>query len=87
MHVVREQTSLHVLTDFPRLKRENHSGDFWAPGYLIIWGSQPHPIEIIQRFIRQTRQQQGIQMDEWMNDLSLQCVSELIQRRYWIIME
>ena len=64
MHVVREQTSLHVLTDFPRLKRENHSGDFWAPGYLIIWGSQPHPIEIIQRFIRQTRQQQGIQMDE-----------------------
>ena len=59
MKVVREQTSIKLLTDFPHLKRENQSDDFWAPGYLIFWGSQPHPIEIIQRFIRQTRQQQG----------------------------
>ena len=60
MKVVREQTSLKILADFPGLKHENQSDDFWAPGYLIFWGSQPHPIEIIQRFIRQTRQQQGL---------------------------
>ena len=60
MKVVREQTSIKILGDFPGLKHENQSDDFWAPGYLIFWGSQPHPIEIIQRFIRQTRQQQGL---------------------------
>jgi len=59
MKVVREQTSTKLFTDFPQLKGENQSDDFWATGYLIFWGSQPHPIEIIQRFIRQTRQQQG----------------------------
>ena len=59
MKVVREQSSTKLFTDFPHLKRENQSDDFWATGYLIFWGSQPHPIEIIQRFIRQTRQQQG----------------------------
>lgn len=64
IRVIREKTSLKMFADFPRFKRENQSGDFWAPGYLIIWGLQPHPIEIIQRFIRQTRQQQGIRTDE-----------------------
>lgn len=60
MKVVREQTSIKLFGDFPGLKHENQLDDLWAPGYLIFWGSQPHPIEIIQRFIRQTRQQQGL---------------------------
>lgn len=64
MHVVRKQTSMQIFADSPRYKRENQSDDFWAPGYLIFWGSQPHPVEIIQRYIRQTRRQQGILMDE-----------------------
>lgn len=64
IQVVREKTSVQLFADFPHLKHENESNDFWAPGYLIFWGSQPHPIEIIQRFIRQTRQQQGIGIDE-----------------------
>ncbi len=64
MQVIREQTSLHVFADFPRFKRENASNDFWAPGYLIVWGSQPHPDEIIERYKRQTRQQQGLPIDE-----------------------
>jgi REP element-mobilizing transposase RayT len=64
MQVVRTQTSQQIFADFPRFKRENQSDDFWAPGYLIFWGSQPHPVEIIQRYIRQTRRQQGIPMDE-----------------------
>lgn len=64
MQVVRRQTTQHIFEDFPRFKRENSSDDFWAPGYLIFWGSQPHPVEIIQRYIRQTRKQQGILVDE-----------------------
>jgi REP element-mobilizing transposase RayT len=60
MQVIREQTSRHIFADFPRFKRENASDDFWAPGYLIVWGTQPHPTEIIQRYTRQTRQQQGL---------------------------
>lgn len=64
MHIVRTQTSLQIFSEFPRFKRENQSNDFWAPGYLIFWGSQPHPVEVIRRYIRQTRRQQGILMDE-----------------------
>jgi len=64
MHVVRKQTSIQIFAEFPHFKRENQSDDFWAPGYLIFWGAQPHPIEVIQRYIRQTRRQQGILMDE-----------------------
>ena len=64
MHVVRKQTSTQIFSEFPRLKRENQSDDFWAPGYLIFWGAQPHPVDVIQRYIRQTRRQQGILMDE-----------------------
>jgi len=64
IHAFRTQTSMQIFEEFPRFKRENLSDDFWAPGYLVYWGSQPHPVEIIKRFIRQTRKQQGIQMDE-----------------------
>jgi len=64
IHVVREQTSMQIFAEFPRIKRENQSDDFWAPGYLIFWGAQPHPVEVIQRYIRQTRRQQGILLDE-----------------------
>lgn len=64
MQVIREQTSRHILADFPRFMRKNLSNDFWAPGYLIFWGSQPHPMEIIQKFIHQTRQHQRDRLDE-----------------------
>jgi REP element-mobilizing transposase RayT len=64
MQVIREQTSRHIFADFPRFTPKNLSNDFWAPGYLIFWGSQPHPIEIIQRFIHQTRQHQMDRPDE-----------------------
>jgi len=59
MKAIRRQTSLYIFEDFPRIKRENVSNDFWAPGYLINFGAQPHSIEVIRGFIRQTRQQQG----------------------------
>jgi REP element-mobilizing transposase RayT len=60
MRIMRQQTSEKIFSDFVRLKRENPSGDFWAPGYLIMGGSQPHPPQLVRDYIRQTRQRQGL---------------------------
>jgi len=40
MRIVRQQTSDRIFAEFPRYKIENPSGDFWAPGYLIMGSSQ-----------------------------------------------
>lgn len=60
MRIIRQQTSDRIFSEFPRYKAENPSGDFWAPGYLIMGGSQPHPHKLVRDFIQQTRQRQGI---------------------------
>jgi REP element-mobilizing transposase RayT len=60
MRIMRQQTSEKVFHEFPRLKRDNPSGDFWAPGYLIMGGLQPHPAQLVKDYIKQTRQRQGI---------------------------
>jgi REP element-mobilizing transposase RayT/DNA-binding response OmpR family regulator len=64
MRVVRQQTSDRIFAEFVRLKKENPSNDFWAPGYLIMGGSQPHPQKLVRDFIRQTRQRQGLSGDK-----------------------
>ncbi len=61
MRVIRQQLSDKVFSAFPRLKRDNPSGDFWAPGYLIMGGAQPHPPQLVKDYIRQIRQRQGIE--------------------------
>ena len=60
MRIMRQQTSEKIFTEFPRLKKENPSGDFWAPGYLIMGGRQPHPPQLVKDYIKQIRQRQGI---------------------------
>ncbi|MEW5941095.1 MAG: IS200/IS605 family transposase, partial [Chloroflexota bacterium] len=60
MRIMRQQTSEKIFADFPRLKRENPSGDFWAPGYLIMGGTQPHPSQLVKDYIKQTRDRQGV---------------------------
>ena len=60
MRILRKHTSERIFEDFPRFKKENPSGDFWAPGYLIMGGSQPAPAQLIKDFIAQTRQRQGL---------------------------
>jgi REP element-mobilizing transposase RayT/ActR/RegA family two-component response regulator len=60
MRILRQQTSEKIFDEFPRFKKENPSGDFWAPGYLIMVGSQPAPAQLIKDFTAQTRQRQGI---------------------------
>jgi REP element-mobilizing transposase RayT len=61
IRTVRDQTSALIFEDFPHIRRENMSRDFWAPGYLVLVGTTLHPPEMIAEFIRLTRQQQGIQ--------------------------
>ncbi|MFA5873006.1 MAG: transposase [Anaerolineales bacterium] len=59
MRILRQHTSENIFAEFPRFKKDNPSGDFWAPGYLIMGGSQPPPAQLIKDFILQTRQRQG----------------------------
>jgi REP element-mobilizing transposase RayT len=59
MRIMRQQTSEKIFAEFPRMKNENPSGDFWAPGYLIMGGAQPHPQQLVKDYIKQTRQRQG----------------------------
>ena len=59
MRIMRQQTSDKIFSEILRLKKENPSGDFWAPGYLIMGGTQPHPAQLVRDYIRQTRQRQG----------------------------
>ncbi len=61
MRILRQQTSEKVFAEFTRLKKENPSGDFWAPGYLIMGGTQPHPPQLVKDYIKQIRQRQGIE--------------------------
>jgi REP element-mobilizing transposase RayT len=59
MRIMRQQTSEKIFTEFQRMKKENPSGDFWAPGYLIMGGTQPHPPQLVKDYIKQTRTRQG----------------------------
>ena len=59
MRIMRQQTSEKIFVEFPRMKKENPSGDFWAPGYLIMGGTQPHPPQLVKDYIKQTRSRQG----------------------------
>ncbi len=60
MRIIRQHTSEKIFADFPRFKKENPSGDFWAPGYLIMGGTNLPPQQLVKEFIAQTRQRQGI---------------------------
>ena len=59
MRIMRQQTSEKIFGDLPDYKKDNPFGDFWAPGYLIMGGSQPHPPQLVRDYIRQIRQRQG----------------------------
>jgi REP element-mobilizing transposase RayT len=63
IHMIREQTSKGILDEFRQFRDKGSKisvHDFWAPGYLVLVGGAPHPPEIIQEFIRLTREQQGL---------------------------
>ncbi len=58
---IRQRTSAHFYNQFPELAAGGQSRDFWAPGYLMMSGSQPLSPAIIREFIQRvhTRRQRG----------------------------
>jgi putative transposase len=56
---IRKLSSQYIFEDFPRLARENPSGDFWAPGYLVTNSIQPISGKVVRNFIQHTRNHQG----------------------------
>ncbi len=60
MRLMRMQTSERIFAEFSHLKKQNPSGDFWAPGYLIMGSNQPHPPQLVRNYILEVRRRQGI---------------------------
>ena len=60
MRTVRQHTSRRMFIEFPTMESDNPSGDFWAPGYLILGSTQPPPAHLVLDFIRNIRRRQGI---------------------------
>ncbi|MBI3159100.1 MAG: transposase [Chloroflexi bacterium] len=60
MRILRQHTSRRLFVEFPLFVESNPSGDFWAPGYLIMSGPQAPPPQLVKDFIKETRVRQGI---------------------------
>lgn len=60
INTIRKHTSERIFAEFPRFKVDNPSGEFWARGFIVQGGSQPHPQNLINDFINQTRRRQGL---------------------------
>ncbi len=60
IRAVRQILSQRLFDHFNWLALENPSGDFWAPGYLIISGTQLPSPRLVREFLIQTRRQQGL---------------------------
>ena len=56
---VRFHTSQRIFTAMTGLAQENPSGDFWAPGFIIISGTGVLPLETLRGFIMQVRGHQS----------------------------
>ncbi|NPV75583.1 MAG: response regulator [Anaerolineae bacterium] len=59
VRIVRKSTSEKIFGQYPGMKPVDGSDDFWAPGYLIIRGSQPPTQKALFEFIQLTRKRQG----------------------------
>jgi REP element-mobilizing transposase RayT len=59
MKEIRSRTSEFIMSTFEDFRSDNSTDDFWAPGYLVVLGTRPHPREMIEQYIRLSRRQQG----------------------------
>lgn len=60
VRTLRQKTSLYIFSQFPLLTDENPSGDFWAPGFFISGGKQTIQPHLIDRYIGEIREHQGV---------------------------
>jgi len=58
MQKIRHGTSELILSTFEHVRSNNLINDFWAPGYLVVLGTRPHPKDMIEQYIRLSRRQQ-----------------------------
>ena len=59
VRLLRKQTSKALYEEFKHLLPAPKTGDFWAPGYLIVNGAQAPSNAMIYHYIAQTRRRQG----------------------------
>lgn len=59
LRLTRRLTSNKIFEEFPRYKKLNMGGDFWAPPYMLSVGRQLHMPKMIREFILATRRQQS----------------------------
>lgn len=55
VETVRLHTSRWIHEQFPQLALENPSGEFWAPGYLILTTRHPPPASLVNEFVKACR--------------------------------
>ena len=61
MQIITRTTSQRIFYHLPRLGDDNPSGEFWAPGWLVLSNSKVPPPEVVQEFIEKTRHRQGLE--------------------------
>ncbi|MCL4258733.1 MAG: transposase [Anaerolineales bacterium] len=59
VHTLETHLSERIFDEFSRLKRDNPSGEFFAPGFLVMNGGLPTDAQVAD-FIAHTRSRQGI---------------------------
>lgn len=60
VRIIRQRSSFNIFNRYTTLREQNPSGDFWAPGYLIVSGIQPPSAQLLREYIIQTRKRQGV---------------------------
>jgi REP element-mobilizing transposase RayT len=60
VRTLRQKTSRYIFTQFPSLADENPSEDFWAPGFFISGGKQTIQPHLVDRYIHEIREHQGV---------------------------
>ncbi len=59
VRLIRQYTSQRIFNQFPNVHQVVSGYDFWAPGYLIVRGSQPPAINVLTEFIDTAHRRQG----------------------------
>jgi putative transposase len=63
LNIIRKVTSKKIFDDFPAYKDENPSGDYWAPGFIIIGGKNTISDSLVSTFTKQNREKYGLKME------------------------
>jgi REP element-mobilizing transposase RayT len=60
MQIITRITSQRIFAHFGHLAADNPSGEFWAPGWLVITSESLPTSQMSQDFVTKTRRRQGL---------------------------